>query len=310
MTIKRSALWDKRANNDGLRCSSVGDDANKYHDPSTVSVEASGRSLASLAPARGRLRGVIVPRASIEGGSRGVNPHKPSILNIIDIDDNRRSFSVDLSQIPKDALKETYEKIQENELLSGDLAAIAEETFNQFAISDVPLPSDIVVSGVDNTPERESPIGGRGYVVPRADVLAKQANVQKKANAPKQSAAKQVAVKQTAPAKQITEDAPVEQQPESIPAPTVVVKFEMDGWGTFEAAYHDVIQSDCLLVLVYDDRFTSGMRFKPPASGNTITVTPDNLNVTYTVSSTGTFFTYNEITFYILVIEGQETNKK
>ena len=78
--IQRDSFWDGKSGG-GVRCSSDGESASEYQDPSSHTFEGNGgRSLASLLP--GGLRGVVIPRATTFGGSRGFDPHKPRLVNI------------------------------------------------------------------------------------------------------------------------------------------------------------------------------------------------------------------------------------
>jgi hypothetical protein len=79
--------WDDQWDEQETDESSVDDcstpDPNKYHDPATQSMTVDGGgTLASRIPRRGGMKGVIVPRSTNFGGSRGVDPHTPGIVNI------------------------------------------------------------------------------------------------------------------------------------------------------------------------------------------------------------------------------------
>jgi hypothetical protein len=88
-----------------------------------------------------------------------------------------------------------------------------------------------------------------------------------------------------------------------VSAPTTEVKFEIEGWGEFEAVYHEVIKNDCVLVLVYDNRFKSGMRFMPPSTDKLMAVKVTGQDQLYFVNSTGTKFTHGTCEYCILVID-------
>jgi hypothetical protein len=94
----------------------------------------------------------------------------------------------------------------------------------------------------------------------------------------------------------------------SVP-PNTKVTFEMEGWGTFEANYHEVIKNDCLLVLVYDTRYKGGMKFFPQASKNLIAISVDGTDTIYFVNSYGNRFEHAGYEYCILVIDQEGNNK-
>jgi hypothetical protein len=87
--------------------------------------------------------------------------------------------------------------------------------------------------------------------------------------------------------------------------PTVKVTFELDGFGTIETCYHKVVQGDdgVSLVLVYDNSYIGGTKFFPPSSDNDLYVDVHNMNQVFKVKSTGMHYRVDNQEHYILLIE-------
>src|SRR5262245_40742528 len=97
MPIQSDPFWD--AGGSSVRCSSDGENSDKYADPHQHVMEHSGRSIASLMPSGPRgLRAVVIPRSNHLGESTGFNAHTPRVVNI-DPDIKGQSCVVDLSRI-------------------------------------------------------------------------------------------------------------------------------------------------------------------------------------------------------------------
>ena len=91
-----------------------------------------------------------------------------------------------------------------------------------------------------------------------------------------------------------------------VATPETKVTFEMEGWGTFEAVYHEVIKNECMLVLVWDNNFKGGMHFTPPASDRLLAVKVDGSDKVYFVNSTGTKFTHGQYEYCLLIIDQEQ----
>lgn len=79
------------------------------------------------------------------------------------------------------------------------------------------------------------------------------------------------------------------------------VYFEFEGIGKQSARYHDVIESEHCLVLVYDTRYEEGTQFLPPDLGEkTLTVHVPHMKKSFVVSSMG--FTYPHGVFDHIVL--------
>ncbi len=169
MPISRDDFWDGKRGG-GVRCSSEGDAATQYHDPTTQTMEGSyGRSVASLLPTGARgLRGVIVPRSTPGGGSLGFDPHRPTLINI-DPDIKGQSCVVDLSKLTRESMQAAYKEALDNPLVNNDLGLAASYAFSKVAVGNEPV-------GMGQSPgpvfqDRAAPFGGIGtYVVPKASL--------------------------------------------------------------------------------------------------------------------------------------------
>lgn len=351
--LEADAYWD---NNGSVRCSSMGDAASQYHDPSQHSFESNGgRSIASLLPSgRQGLRGIVIPRATILGGSRGFDPHKPRLVNI-DPDIKGQSCVVDLSTITAEKMDKAFTAASQNSLIQGDIRLRAAQTYHNLAIGYEPV--GMGSSRGQQLNERQPPIGSSGYVVPRAGLgggqileelqemtqpLAPQAvmspSVTPRAPVALSKQASQRPLKSTtltsyqdittptivaeqdetmatdysdsatlAPRPLFTNQStqlidksnikPIMRNAGAVPATKVV--FEMKGWGTFEAVYHEVIRNDCLLVLCWNTKSTA-MKYFPPATDELMAV---KVNETlFLVYSYGSTFKHGDYEYSILII--------
>lgn len=169
-TLKPDAFWDGKSGG-GIRCSSEGAAGNYYHDPGAVGgFEAStlsGRSMASLLPGLGYgLRGVVVPRATWWGGSRGFDPHKPRLMNV-DPDIKGQASVVDVSQFSKEVVAQAYEMAWEQVGEYGDPRLVAAQAYRNLAVGTEPVGMNNNGTGPEEA--RRAPLGGLDtYVVPKA----------------------------------------------------------------------------------------------------------------------------------------------
>jgi len=162
MPVTPDPFWDSSGS---IRCSSDGIAATQYHDPATHKMECSDRSISACLPARGGLRGLVVPRATAYGGSKGFNAHTPRLINV-DPDIKGQSCVVDLGHIDVDKFNAIFEEVKRDPMLGGDRALIAAQTMHRVAVGYEPV-------GVSSSPaaaeERTPPVGKfLGYVVPEA----------------------------------------------------------------------------------------------------------------------------------------------
>jgi len=165
--LRPDAHWDGQGSA-SVRCSSVGKDAMRYHDPSRVggfeTNAWSGRSVASLLP--GGPRGVIIPRATHWGGSRGFDPQQPLLMNV-DPDIKGQASVVDYSKFSKEEINAAYALAWEQVGDYGDPRLIAAQTWRNLCVDTEPV-------GMSNSEQpleepRLAPVGGLDtYVVPKA----------------------------------------------------------------------------------------------------------------------------------------------
>lgn len=168
--LKPNPFWDGKSGG-GIRCSSEGAAGNCYHDPGAVGgfevSTLSGRSMASLLPGLGYgLRGVVVPRATWWGGSRGFDPHKPRLMNI-DPDIKGQASVVDVSQFNKEAVAQAYQLAWEQVGEYGDPRLVAAQAYRNLAIGTEPVGMDD--KGQGPIDDRRPPLAGLDtYVAPKA----------------------------------------------------------------------------------------------------------------------------------------------
>jgi hypothetical protein len=94
--------------------------------------------------------------------------------------------------------------------------------------------------------------------------------------------------------------------------PRQKVFFELPGYGTSSAPYHEVVESGNAVVLMYDTRFTEGIEYLPPALGSSpeavIKVGVPHLKKEFYVNSFGLHYNVGSLLFVVLVkASGHET---
>jgi hypothetical protein len=164
--LRPDRFWDTQSGG-GVRCSSEGADGNRYRDPGSAYTEINSRSIASLLPGGSGVRGVIVPRATLWGGSRGFDPHRPRLMNV-DPDIKGQASVVDLSQFSKERVAEAYELALEQVGDFGDPRLVASQAFRNLAVGTEPVGMGQDSRRID-ADERKAPLTGLDtYVVPKA----------------------------------------------------------------------------------------------------------------------------------------------
>lgn len=169
--LEADPYWDGTSGG-GLRCSSVGEDAARYHDPSQAYLEKNGRSLASMMPIGMGVRGVIIPRANPgrSGGSRGFDPHKPRLVNI-DPDIKGQASVIDVAQLNQDVVEDAYRRAAEIPGMADDPRLLAAQAYRFLAVG-----TDPVGMGPAKRPGRDArtaPMPG-AYVVPASGPNGRQ----------------------------------------------------------------------------------------------------------------------------------------
>lgn len=339
--IVRDDYWDNKSG--GVRCSSIGDDANRYHDPSEQHCEgSSGRSLASLLPSGAGVRGVVIPRATIFGGSRGFDAHKPRLVNI-DPDIKGQSCVVDLSKIDKEKMAQAFSEAANNPLTQDDIALRASQTYHNLAIGFEPVG---MKSTIRQQFGRLPPImGGHGYVVPRALLGGGQEAQEVSPMRPFSKPGIEDVVSPSITPKGIYEEFEEETEEEEVvkeaeyvaprpmfreqvtnnpktkmklagkplqdtkaissyvAPPSTKVTFEIENWGSFEACFSETIATDSVLVLVYNLRCKEAMHYKPPTTESIMAVRIQDVPKVFFVHSYGISFTHNDYEYTILAID-------
>lgn len=146
-------------------------DPTKYHDTSQVRLEGGNRmSLAANLPGNhgfSGLRGVIIPRATELGGSRGHNPHKPSVIRIDPELIGGDGIVVDLGQINADDMAQAI--LEEQQAGHEDPADAMTAVFARFSSRGRVQQRQQARQATVLPSEREAPLQMPGtYVVPRA----------------------------------------------------------------------------------------------------------------------------------------------
>ncbi len=268
--------------NSNLRCSSEGEDAAKYHDPSTHFTE-SGKQINRYLTGRYGLRGVIIPRANILGGSMGFDPHKPRLVHI-DPHLKGESCIVDLSKVNQTSMNKAMKEAAKNPATQNDLSLFAAQVYQNLAIDeqeDTTMKEELISSAV--TPR-----------IKKAHITnAHIANAVEDFEDPFETPIQQGYQKQ---AKSKFKKAEL--------APSVQVTFATEGWGVFEASYHAVIRNDCLLVLCWAEEHKGAIKFFPPCTDKKLKVTVEGDELY--VHSLGNKFKHNGYEYCILVIDGED----
>ena len=94
---------------------------------------------------------------------------------------------------------------------------------------------------------------------------------------------------------------------ERVGPPRVLVTFEVENLGKFEAYYHDVVTEPGFIVLVYDRRHQGSMRYFPPAaapeSAPVMAVHVQGSGVVQQVHTTGIQFVHADREYCLLLVE-------
>ncbi len=121
-------LFEEPIQNDGVRCSSP--NPNGYTSPDNQFLEQNGRNLTSLMRTGSGVKGVVVPRATRLGGSRGYDPNKKVIINVDPDDKDGFNCVVDLAAFSSEDITETFNSLNDP---NKDIRAVASNTFLKLA---------------------------------------------------------------------------------------------------------------------------------------------------------------------------------
>lgn len=92
-----------------------------------------------------------------------------------------------------------------------------------------------------------------------------------------------------------------------VASPTIQVTFEMEHFGRLSVNYHDVIIQPGFIVLVYDNRFSGGTKYFPPAAAvenpPRTALNVVGTNEAYLIQTTGVQYTHGVFEYCVLMIE-------
>lgn len=315
----------------GVQCETPND--SEYHSPDAVrlGLPSDSRQLSTVVGSRNGIRGVIIPRATRGGASRGFDHNTPARVNIVDIV-AKRQVAVDLDAVTSS---------QFNGLVSPDISsdpqAVAAIAFRRLARQQghevVPLGDS---EGVPRGEPRPAPRGANGqYTVPPSTNTGRQLSMHNPSARPRTPFGRPqpVAVPQeafTATPPSAGEDAPalpvvrpVGRPPASFGSrrpggtadqtldrtPRVEVRFEHPSYEMTWRYHHAVVSDDgAVLALVFDRRCQTANRFEPkPPEGKRpedepICVQIVGQPVVYKVCVTGTRYTIADFEHQLFVI--------
>jgi hypothetical protein len=303
-------------------------DPNAYHDPAMLRLlSQGGRSVADSLPTRNGLRGTVIPRSTALGGSRAKKAHKVGLVQIDPHVPGEDPIKIDISELDEEVVGRAFDSVD-----GDDISNIAYNTFRVLAGKEPvgELPDD---QKMENPimPERQMP---NAYTVPRTP-SGKHTAAEKVANsrpavfigAPTVPIAQSpVEHNQLPDLDALTEplavstpnrvlSIPLSERLSGAPAvssintsvqpPTHKVTFEIAGFGTFETAYHRVVQGEdgISLVLVYDTRFQGGLKYFPQASDNELFVDVHDLPYIFKVRSAGLKYKIDDSEHCVLLVE-------
>lgn len=281
-------------------CSSTDPKAYTKPEEHTFDKTNGGASISHYLPTRLGMKGTVVPRATRLGGSMGYNPHqRPGIVNIVNIDPEgtgATSFPVDLSAIDVDKLSALSESQDYRQVLEiEDVRSKASEAFEVMAKSAAARP--------------KRPADGKKPKYPRIQPPAPEPRT------PHHSVPKgtYVVPKATQGGTQVRRPTIIEEEPEFAPPSAayqpeqVDVSIEIEGFGSIDVAYHHVVHDGDYLILGYDIRFPTNVRFMPQKSENPITVhTP---TAVYQVYSLGIRFTVGDLDICVLLVNEEQSKE-
>jgi len=262
-------------------------DPAKYHDAAAERLEgesAAGATVLNKLPGNhgfSKLRGVIIPRATPLGGSRGHDHLKPAVIHIDPGPYGEGGLRVDLAQVGRE---EMAAAVEESAARANDLEDMA---YNAFAaVAGHAQPAQPGRREEERAPEEErrAPLQMPGtYVVPKASPgggqQVKRASFtdrqlrerDEEVRRQQQSAPKAYHARQ-AQASMGSLQAALDGSPPAGPGgvgaepagPPTQVTFEIPGGHQFHVLYHDVVRQGMTLVLVYDHNRPFQLVYFPP----------------------------------------------
>lgn len=268
-------------------------DPNNYCDPSQLSsATMNGRPLSSML---GNRRGIVIPRATVAGGSRNKECLKKGKVRIDPGVEGELPLIVDLSLVTEDAVNEALRDSVDS---SNDMRELGYRTFVKLAGSAVNESSTRNINKPVITRSDDSIMS----TIPSAPLPLSIPPVKPKPS-PKHSLKSQI--EEAATVKPEQGKPKVNKDTVSFVAPTVRVTFELEGYGTIETSYHDVVKGidGITLVLIYDKRYTQGTKYFPPASDRPVFVNVHDWEEICKAQATGLSYVVNGFEHYLLFIE-------
>jgi hypothetical protein len=307
-------------------------DPTKYHDASQERLEgesAAGATVLTKLPGNhgfSKLRGVIIPRSTPLGGSRGHNQHKPQIIHIDPGPYGEGGIVVDLAHLTPESVSEA---IRAGAAEAEDIEDIALNAFASLAQASQPRASqrEAVYEEEDRLPPVQMP---DTYVVPKASPgggqQAKRASFTQRK--PAQESSEPRVLSKGGPRGNVSLNAELAvdsgQAPYQPPVPTyqiaepVKVTIEIPGGHQFHVAYHDVVREGMTMVLVYDHDRPFQMVYFPPTmddeNGDPLGMAllvhakkGEKKSTLFRVHSPGITFKHRSFEFCVLLIEKEKT---
>ncbi len=249
-------------------------DRTKYHKLSDVP------DLARMAPvgASGKRHGVVVPRASENGGSRGYNPHLP-VTVLIDPELTGGQVSINYSLLTKDDVAQAWKEAEAS------------------GTDEVHVHATLLLAERSRQKELERR-------APKKAAPALETAAPASASPASRTEARPIDSRVT--------------EPESTMAKMKQVVFELPGpFGTFRAYYTDVARTDDFLVLVHERGSSQTVWFPPSPSeedaGEPMKIRAmvydenDRPDTAFVVYPTGARFTYKGTEFCLLTIHQERS---
>lgn len=283
-----------------------------YQDMNGQYLEDGRPMTAGMRGSTAGLRGTIIPKATMGGIPIGTQPHHTANVQV-NIDPHLpegQKITLTLGEI-------TAASIQNAEAMA-DQAGIPQAT----DIATLRLRSSAVLQGIEaQTPQMprfdQQPPAVSGPAVPNI-AAPNMEKIAMTAPQPTRQARPLAAFhQQPAPVPQqagpvvqqvdLSQQAPMAER--AAPPPTKTVVFEIEHFGVIKQKYHEVINSDGILILVYNTRYPGGEMYIPPFGDKTpeMALQVDGDPLIYLVRTTGIHYAYGDNEFCILVIERTTT---
>lgn len=245
------------------------DDSTEYTTLDSKSLDPNIRS------GRLGLSGTVIPRSTAFGRVLGTDPEKPRVVTIDPHVRGEIPMEIDMSKLEEDQVEDAMQK-------TANISNQRQAAFARFKLIDKKHKEK-------KEREMQTEEQVRPAVWDNPPSLAENTKTVYPDIQPK------VASKFNSPTEVFNNK-----------APNIKVIFELEGFGTFECCYHKVIlSSDNLsLVLVYDTRFQSGLKYFPSPSDNSLYVDIQDQPYIYKVQCMpGHKFVVDNLEMVLLLVE-------